>query len=74
MGPSEFVKADNFATRGAYSSAQPPVHERPNQTRKDSELPTKRAVSRCMFTMPATPHKGNGAAHSRIAALGFPRG
>jgi hypothetical protein len=26
----------------------------------------------CMFTMLATPHKGNGAAHSRIAALGFP--
>jgi hypothetical protein len=25
----------------------------------------------CMFTKPATPHKGNAAAHSRIAALGF---
>jgi hypothetical protein len=33
---------------------------------------TERAVSHaCMFTKPATPHKGNAAANSRIAALGF---
>jgi hypothetical protein len=34
-------------------------------------VPERAVWHGCMFTMPATPHKGNGAAHSRIAGLGF---